>query len=67
MLCAVTSRRTQRRVSVGYSTCSVSIGSVLQNYWRTDVGTEKYCYLVTVGQSYTCLKVGIELIFYLYN
>lgn len=41
MLCAGTGWRTQRRVSVGFSSCGVNIGRVLQNNWRTAARTKK--------------------------
>lgn len=40
VLRTVTSRRTQRNISVDFSTCSVNIGSVLQNNWRAAVVTK---------------------------
>lgn len=40
VLRTVTSRRTQRNISVDFSTCGVNIGSVLQNNWRAAVVTK---------------------------
>lgn len=40
VLCVVTRRRTQSEIGVGFSTCSVSIGRVLQNNWRAAVVTK---------------------------
>lgn len=50
---------TQRRVRVGFSTCSVNIGCVLQNYRRTAVGTEKKNFY---GELHVCLNRNLSIL-----